>query len=100
MKRASYYCLPPLGVYVSRAIINNEVVNAITNIGKNPTIDKDEQTKIETYLIDRTEVVNADELEVILLEKIRDEQKFLSLKDLKHQITLDILEAKSYHEQN
>jgi hypothetical protein len=48
---------------------------------------------VEAHLLDFTDDLYGEELELIFGEKLRDEKKFASLTDLRDQIARDILEA-------
>ena len=79
--------LPPLGVYASYSKI---VGRAVTNIGRQPTFGAQNPIRVETYFLDFSGLLYAQELEIFLTRKIRDEKKFDSVEDLKKQIREDI----------
>ncbi|HWF18826.1 MAG TPA: riboflavin kinase, partial [Verrucomicrobiae bacterium] len=68
---------------------------AVVNIGSRPTLQNPSpQLRVEAHLLDFTGDLYGQEMEIIFLEKLRDEMKFSSLDALKAQITRDIAEAR------
>lgn len=88
--------LPPNGVYVARVIYDGEVYYGISNIGVKPTIDKNFQTGLETYIFDFDKDIYGEEIEVQLLYYKRPEQKFDSLEELAKQMKRDGEYGKEY----
>jgi len=86
--------LPPDGVYISQAHIDNQVYPAMTNIGKNPTFDASERT-VEAYLLDYHGDLYGQELTVDFIERLRDEKKFDTPEELKKQIAEDVKRGKA-----
>lgn len=86
--------IPGIGVYVSLMTIDGKSFGAVTNIGKRPTLTNDTYISIESHLVDFNEDIYGKEIELELLEKIRDEKKFKSLSDLIDQISQDVNWAK------
>jgi len=85
--------LPPDGVYTSWAHINGKAYESLTNVGLCPTFDSTERT-IETYIIDYSGDLYGSDLYVDLVGKLRDEEKFGSIDELKTQIARDIKRGK------
>jgi riboflavin kinase/FMN adenylyltransferase len=86
--------LPPSGVYAAQVKTSEHLHRAVVNIGSRPTLQNPQpQLRVEAHLLDFTADLYGQKLELIFLEKLRDEQKFPSLADLRHQIARDILEA-------
>ena len=81
--------LPPDGVYASWAHINGNAYESMTNVGLCPTFDSTERT-IETYIIDYSGDLYGNDLYVDMVGKLREEEKFGSIDDLKVQIADDI----------
>ncbi len=86
--------LPADGVYavlVDR--ITNGVARAIgqgvANLGVRPTIQGDGQRLLEVHLFNFEEELYGEELRVHFAERLRDEQRFTSLDELKAQIARD-----------
>lgn len=59
------------------------------NIGKNPTIDVDKQTKIEVHLFEFNEDIYDQTIQIIFISRLRDEKKFENLEELKAQLVID-----------
>ncbi len=85
--------LPPYGVYAAKALIDNEMFNAMLYIGVQPTF-KDNYFSIEVHLMDFEGTLYGKELEVFILEKIRDEKRFNSIEELVEQMKQDEISVK------
>lgn len=88
--------IPPLGVYITKTKVDGKWYRSITNIGKNPTIQELENPIMETNIFDFACDIYGKEIEVVFLEKIRGEVKFISQEDLREQIKKDVEFAKKY----
>ena len=86
--------LPPHGVYAVHAETGGKTHRAVLNIGHRPTLQNpNPQLRVEAHLIDFAGDLYGQEMEVAFVEKLRPEQKFGSLGELRQQIARDILEA-------
>jgi riboflavin kinase/FMN adenylyltransferase len=91
--------LPPDGVYAVRAEIledDGQVVplpGGVTNIGMRPTVGGTTRT-VETYLLGFAGDLYGERLRVHLVSRLRDEQKFAGLDELKAQIARDCVQAR------
>ncbi|PBJ10957.1 bifunctional riboflavin kinase/FAD synthetase [Flavobacterium sp. ACN6] len=90
-----YKLIPKIGVYVVKAVINEEIVYGMMNIGFNPTVNGEKQT-IEVHLFDFDKDIYDQNIEVSLLRYIREEQKFGSIDALKAQLKQDQNEALAF----
>lgn len=83
------------GVYVSRVKLNDgRVFGGITNIGYKPTVKKEPAGKnIETYIFDFDEDIYGQTVRVEFIVRLRDEQKFCSLDELRHMLEKNKLDA-------
>jgi riboflavin kinase / FMN adenylyltransferase len=87
--------LPPNGVYAAHAEIDGRRLRAVLNIGYRPTLQQPEpQLRVESHLLDFDGDLYGKELEIALVEKVREERRFESLAALRNQIARDILEAR------
>lgn len=86
------------GVYITQTHYRNRTFPSITNIGFNPTFhgDADPPVKTETHLFDFDEDIYGQEIQVDLLQFLRDEKKFASVQELLTQIHSDIQQAKDF----
>lgn len=90
-----YKLIPKNGVYIVSSIIDDTTVFGMMNIGKNPTVDGVSKT-IEIHFFDFNKEIYNAEICVNLISRIRDEQKFESLDELKNQLNLDKEYSKNY----
>lgn len=86
--------LPPRGVYAIHAQTAGKSWRAVLNIGHRPTVaNPNSQLRVEAHLIDFHGDLYGQELELVFVEKLREEKKFGSVAELREQIAQDILEA-------
>ncbi|HPJ76083.1 MAG TPA: riboflavin biosynthesis protein RibF, partial [Clostridia bacterium] len=89
--------LPGSGVYLTKSSIDNELFDSITNIGSNPTINDylTDRISCETHVIGYSSLnLYGKEIVIQFKRKIRNEQKFDSLDQLRKAIENDILLVK------
>lgn len=87
--------LPRFGVYAVKINVNSQVYLGCMNIGINPTVGSNGQTKIEIHILDFDKNIYNQQVSFELIDFIRDEKKFNSVEELKLQITTDIAEIKN-----
>jgi len=87
--------LPTNGVYAAHAAVGGKTYRAVLNIGFRPTVQNPTpQPRVEVHLLDFSGEIYGEEIEITFAAKLRDEQKFASLDELKAQIAHDIAEAR------
>ena len=87
--------LPRFGVYAVRVHIDKKMYLGCLNIGINPTVEANLDTKIEIHIIEFEENIYDKDISFELIEFIRDEKKFGSIDDLTAQIQLDVDKIKN-----
>lgn len=93
----NYKLIPKTGVYSVQTRFNKEIVFGVMNIGFRPTLNGETKT-VEIHLLDFAGNLYDENISIEILHRLRDEQKFDSLEDLKKQIQKDILKAKTWLE--
>ncbi len=89
-------CVSPVkGVYVVKVKVNKKNYYGVANIGSRPTVNGVRQ-QLEVHLFDFKQNLYGQQIEVALLEKIREEQRFASLDELTKQISKDSEQARNY----
>lgn len=89
--------LPPNGVYFSRIHIDGTEYNSVSNIGLNPTVNKDSRQKtIETNIFDYDDDAYGKEVTVYFDHFSRGERKFRNKEELFAQISRDCANALNY----
>lgn len=81
--------MPKNGVYATKVIINNKSYKSMTNVGVHPTINELNKPLIETYIIDFDGDIYLQKVELEFYKYIREEKKFSSIEELKHQLIKD-----------
>lgn len=87
--------LPRFGVYAVRVHIDKKTYLGCLNIGINPTVEANLETKIEIHILEFDENIYDKNISFELIEFIRDEKKFGSIDDLTAQIQLDVDKIKN-----
>jgi|ERR1043166_5210359 riboflavin kinase/FMN adenylyltransferase len=88
--------IPRFGVYATATLIDGTWRKSITNIGVRPTFENDADPSIESYIFDFDGELYGDVLRVRFLHRIRDEQRFNGVDELKAQIEKDTRRARNY----
>ncbi|MEN3323613.1 bifunctional riboflavin kinase/FAD synthetase [Mariniflexile soesokkakense] len=90
-----YKLIPKHGAYVVSSIINKKVVYGMMNIGFNPTVEGQEET-IEVHFFNFNKNIYNKTIQIDLLHRLRNEQKFESVEALKDQLLKDKEASLSY----
>lgn len=86
--KEDYKLIPKEGVYIVSAIIDGQNVNGMMNIGYKPTVNG-EKLSLEVHFFDFDKNLYDKNITISFLKRIRDEQKFDSIEDLKNQLEKD-----------
>ncbi|WP_297696475.1 bifunctional riboflavin kinase/FAD synthetase [uncultured Eudoraea sp.] len=86
--KEKYKLIPKNGVYVVKSILNDKLFYGMMNIGFNPTVDGSSKS-IEIHFFDFKSDIYGENIQVDILQRIRDEHKFNSLEELKTQLLKD-----------
>ena len=91
--------LPKSGVYFTKCIIDNSIYYSVTNIGRNPTVEKNKDfISIETHILNFSKNIYGKKIEIFFYHKSRDEHKYSCVDDLIKQVNQDIELAKQFFE--
>ena len=85
--------LPKTGVYATRAFIDGNRLDSITNIGYRPTFGSS-KLLIETHIFDFSADIYGKRLRLEFVERIRDEKRFESVDALVARIKTDVERVK------
>ena len=86
--------LPADGIYATWTYIENQRYQSVTNIGKRPTFGESEQT-VEVYILNFQGNLYRHELKIDIIKRLRREQRFDTIEELKKQIGEDIKQARA-----
>ena len=81
--------LPADGVYAVKVRVEDKSYLGMMNIGLRPTIGDMSARTIETHIFNFDEDIYGQSIEVLVMKRIRSEQQFLSLDELKSQLNRD-----------
>ena len=86
--------IPAQGVYAVISCLEKECYKGVLNIGFNPTFS-DKDLSVEVFLFDFSGDIYGRKVDVLFIERIRDEVKFENPEQLVKQIRKDIDEART-----
>ena len=89
--------IPGRGVYCGYADVKGQRIQALVNIGVNPTFavgGSVQSLSVEAHLLDFSGDVYGEEMHLEFIDRLRDEQKFNSSADLVAQIKTDIVRGR------
>ncbi len=87
--------VPKAGVYVTVASFLDSSYESVTNIGWRPTVSG-RNLSIETHLLDRQLSEPPDRMDLCIVHRLRNEQKFDSIESLRIQIERDCGRARRF----
>ena len=88
--------IPAHGVYATLTMVDGQVYQSLTNIGKRPSVDNQDHVTIETFLLDYSGDLYGKQIQVEMYHFIRGVIKFNSLEEVKQQVDLDIASVKKH----
>ena len=94
----SYKLIPKNGSYIVKSVIDDKTIYGMMNIGTNPTVNGEKQS-IEVHFFNFHKDIYNKKIQVELIKRLRDEQKFNSIDALKAQLHKDKETSLNYLEQ-
>ena len=85
--------IPKNGIYATFTYVNEQKFLSATSIGTNPTFKGNNKT-IETYILNFDKDIYNQTITIEFIERLRDEMKFESVKNLVSQMDSDIIAIK------
>ena len=84
--------IPGDGIYAVKVHVNNQIYKGALSIGNRPVIKADDSRKIEVYIIDFNKNIYGELIEISIISKIRNQENYDSLEELRFQIDKDIVQ--------
>jgi len=81
--------IPQISVYAVTTIVGNNRYKGMMSVGINPTTDTDNKLKIEVNIFNFDKEIYGEKITVQFHKRLRNEEKFASLEDLKRQLSAD-----------
>ncbi len=81
--------VPGIGVYAVTTIVGETRYKGMLSVGLNPTTDTDNKLKIEVNIFNFDKDIYGQEITVEFCKRLRNEEKFASLEELKKQLAID-----------
>lgn len=92
--------IPGYGVYAVKVKVRNQQFLGMLNIGSRPTVNHNADNRsIEVHLFDFQSEIYGEPIELVFFNKLREEQKFASLDELKEQLAMDKKQTLDYFSQ-
>ncbi len=88
--------LPPVGVYLTRILLEGREYLGVTNVGARPTIDRDPEVTVETHLLNFSGDLYGRKLKILLYERLRSPLRFPDFSQLLDQIRRDCDTARKF----
>lgn len=85
--------IPQTGIYAVKAVYDNASYKGMLSIGYNPTTDTDNKLKIEVNIFNFDKEIYGELLKIEFYKRLRGEEKFNSLEELKEQLAKDKIYA-------
>ncbi len=95
-----YQLVPAYGVYACLCEIGGVFFKGVADIGVKPTVSESGEVVCETHILDFDENMYHRDVRVFLFAKLRDEQKFASLDELKRAVANDVKKTRNYFSAN
>ena len=83
-------------MYYTRVMARGEEYDAMTNIGKNPSISEENPLTIESHLLNFDKEIYGEKIRISFLERIREQKRFPNLDALKAQLKEDLLTVEQF----
>ncbi len=87
--------IPQNGVYFVRVAYDNQQYFGVANVGLRPTFNNVKMPITEVFIFDFDKEIYGEKIGIEFIKKLRDEQKFNSIKELETQIKSDVENAKN-----
>jgi riboflavin kinase/FMN adenylyltransferase len=82
--------IPPDGVYAVKVRVEGKHYGGMLNIGYRPTVNHNvDHRSLEVHIFDFNHDIYSEEIEVEFIKRVRDEQKFANVDELKAQLKKD-----------
>jgi len=85
--------LPADGVYATYALLGDERLPSVSNVGVRPSFDNGERL-VEAHILDFDRDIYGEVLGIEFIERLRDEKRYESINQLVAQIQQDVIQAR------
>ena len=81
--------IPPAGVYCVKVLCDKKLYYGLANVGRRPSFKKNDDITVEVHFFDFHRDIYGKDIEVILVQKIRNEVRFDSRQEFISQLRKD-----------
>lgn len=93
--------IPKTGVYTVEVLYKNKIYQGMLNIGFRPTVSNNYKNRqIEVHIFNFDQQIYNQEIRIIFKNRMRDEEKFSTVDDLKNQLIKDKIKAELFFREN
>ncbi|MCF7925408.1 MAG: bifunctional riboflavin kinase/FAD synthetase [Candidatus Izimaplasma sp.] len=95
-----HYLIPKQGVYATQTKVKNTWYDSMSSVGHNPTLNCRVDLSVESHIFNFDQDIYGEDITIKFIKRLRDEEKFDSIKALVHRIdqdktaTLELFEKK------
>lgn len=90
--------VPACGVYATRVTVDGAVYDAVTNVGRHPTVGETAEAQAEAWLLDFSGDLYGKTVTIGFYKRLREERKFPTVDALVAEIRKNAEETKAYFE--
>lgn len=90
------HIVPKRGIYASRALVGGQWLEAVSNVGSRPTVERAGGVNMETHIVGCDDELYGRRVRVELHSYLREERKFGDIEALRRAIKADVDKAKAY----
>ena len=98
--KEDYKLIPKQGVYAITCMYKGSKLHGMMNIGTNPTVAKTTKQSIEIHFFNFNKSLYDEQIQIDIIHRIRDEEKFDSVESLKKQLSKDKATIETYLNKN
>jgi len=98
--KEDYKLIPKQGVYAITCMYKGSKLHGMMNIGTNPTVAKTTKQSIEIHFFNFNKSLYDEQIQIDIIHRIRDEEKFDSVESLKKQLSKDKAAIETYLNKN
>lgn len=88
--------LPMTGIFTVIATVKGATFTGAASAGYNPTVNDGKTASLEVHLLDFNDDIYGEIMQVSFIRKLRNEEKFANLEELKTQIALDLEQTRKF----
>lgn len=81
--------IPADGIYAVKILLKTKIYKGMLYIGNRPTLSGNLEKRIEVNIFDFEQEIYGEKMKIFLVDKIREDKKFINLQEMTHQLKED-----------